>query len=218
MSEVVVSEVSKRFGGVVAVDGVSFCVDAGESVCLFGPSGSGKTTLLRMVAGLERPDGGSIDIGGRCVSGNGTYVRPKERGAGMVFQDRALWPHMTARKHVDFVLRPLGLSRGERLERVDAVLERCRLADRARHRPGELSGGQCQRLAIARALVLKPKLLLLDEPLTSLDAELREYFVEVFREEQKSGATILFTTHHEEQAAMLADRVITMKELNQSST
>jgi iron(III) transport system ATP-binding protein len=205
-------DVTKRFGKLVALDKLSVTVQQGESLCLFGPSGCGKTTALRIIAGLELPDIGKVLINGTVVTGDGVYVPPVERNIGMVFQDLALWPHMRAERHIDFVLQATRMPRVARHDRVRQILELCRLSGRRRAYPSELSGGEQQRLALARALAANPKILLLDEPFANLDAELRERMLsEVFRLKNELDVTVVFATHDQQEVASMADRVLLMK-------
>jgi iron(III) transport system ATP-binding protein len=197
--------VSKSFGGIRAVDGATVIVRAGEIVALLGPSGSGKTTLLRLVAGFEAPDDGTISIGGRPVAGAGTWVEPERRRVGMVFQDGALFPHLTVAGNVGFGHPRAG--------RVEECLELVGLAERARSYPHELSGGERQRVALARALAIEPAVVLLDEPFASLDASLRtslrEEVADILR---RTGASALFVTHDQQEALSLADRVTLLRD------
>ena len=196
----------RRFGGRTALDGLSFALAEGEIGCLLGPSGCGKTTALRCIAGLETLDGGAILARGRMLGAPGVHVPPHERGIGLVFQDHALFPHLTARGNVEFGLRPL--ARHERRARAAAMLELVGLADCADAYPAQLSGGQQQRVAVARALAPRPSTLLLDEPFSSLDVALRERLVGELRTLLKSlGATALVVTHDQQDAFALADRV-----------
>jgi iron(III) transport system ATP-binding protein len=190
---------------------VSLRVEEGEAVALFGPSGSGKTTVLRIVAGLERPDSGCVILRGRPVSGDGVLVPPNERKIGMVFQDLALWPHMSAERHLDFVLKGREKSRERRKERIDELIRTFELAHRRQAYPSGMSGGEQQRLAIARALATNPSILLLDEPLANLDETLRgKVIAELLRLKRESGVSILFTTHVREELERLADRTVEM--------
>jgi iron(III) transport system ATP-binding protein len=200
--------VTKRFGDVIAVDEAHLCVDRGEVVALLGPSGCGKTTLLRLVAGFERPDGGSVEVAGRTVSGPGTWVTPEERRVGMVFQDYALFPHLTVAENIGF-----GVPRRARPGRVKELLDIVGLADLGRRYPHELSGGQQQRVALARALAPSPELVLLDEPWSNVDPHLRETLraevAEIFR---PLGVTVVLVTHDREEAFSLADRIALMRD------
>jgi iron(III) transport system ATP-binding protein len=205
--------VSKRFGPVAALAAVSLAVEAGEAVGLFGPSGCGKTTLLRIVAGLETPDQGRVAILGRPAWGDGIALAPRERGIGMVFQDFALWPHLTVAGHLDFVLRGRRLSRAKRRERSEALLDLVGLRDRGRDRPAQLSGGEQQRVAIARALAPAPAILLLDEPFANLDAAIRDRIAaELIRRKRDERVAILIATHNREDLERLTDRVVMMGE------
>ncbi|MBA2642035.1 MAG: ABC transporter ATP-binding protein [Actinobacteria bacterium] len=200
--------VTKRFGATVAVDEASLCVDRGEVVALLGPSGCGKTTLLRLVAGYERPDGGTVDVGGRVVAAPGSFVSPDRRRVGMVFQDYALFPHLTVAENVGF-----GLPRRERSTRVPKLLSLTRLDDLGRRYPHELSGGQQQRVALARALAPAPELVLLDEPWSNVDPHLREMLrAEVTEIIRPLGVTVVLVTHDREEAFSLADRIALMRD------
>lgn len=202
------SKISKRFRDILAVRDFSLEIIEGEMLALLGPSGSGKTTLLRLLAGLERPDSGSIWIGDRLVTGPATFVPPQERKIGMIFQDLALWPHMTVRGHLDFVLKGNKFPREERKTRIADLLGTMDLADRAKAYPYELSGGQKQRVAIARALAINPEILLLDEPLASLDQDLQVRMTdEIVRLNKQLRITTLYVTHDREEAFRVADRV-----------
>jgi ABC-type Fe3+/spermidine/putrescine transport system ATPase subunit len=203
-----VADVSRSFGPVAALRGVSLDVAPGQIAVLLGPSGSGKTTLLRAIAGIESVDAGSIHLGDRLVSGPGATVPADRRDLGMVFQDYALWPHMTVRDNVAFAARRTAPSRPDRESRVSAVLERVGLGELAHRFPNELSGGQQQRVALARAVVAGPSLLLFDEPLSNLDADLRERMrVEIATLVRESGATAIYITHDQSEAFALADVV-----------
>ncbi len=199
-------------GGNVALEGVTLDVEAGTFLVLLGPSGSGKTTLLRCLAGVERVSSGRIEIGDRVVADGAVHVPPERRGLAMVFQDYALWPHLAARDNVAFALRPArrqGLrpaasARGE----VDETLERVGLGELGHRFPNELSGGEQQRVALARALVAGTGLILCDEPLSNLDADLRERMrVEISLQVRASGATTVYITHDQAEAFALGDRI-----------
>lgn len=210
---VTVRNVTKRFASHQALDGVMLDVATRESVVILGPSGCGKTTLLRLIAGLEVPDTGEIWLGGVQVAGPGRSVLPPHRRQlGFVFQDLALWPHLTVRGNLQFVLDSLRVPRAERDRRLEDALTLVRIDGFAGRSPHELSGGEQQRVALARALVGNPRLLLLDEPLSSLDAELRSAMrSELARLQRTLGLTTVYVTHDREDAAALADRVIEMR-------
>src|ERR1700754_4486799 len=202
--------VTKKFrGGVTAVDNFALTVGDGELVCLLGPSGSGKSTLLRMVGGFETPTSGSITIDGEEI----IHLPPEKRPTGMVFQSHALWTHMNVFKNLAFGLKLRRLPADEIKRRVDAVLELVGLAGYGTRMPTQLWGGQQQRVALARSLVLEPKILLLDEPFASLDQHLRERLREEVRDiQQRLGITTLFVTHGQDEALALADRIVVMRD------
>ncbi|HET7738096.1 MAG TPA: ABC transporter ATP-binding protein [Tepidiformaceae bacterium] len=200
--------VSKRFGATIAVDTASLTVAEREIVALLGPSGCGKTTLLRLIAGFEHPDSGTVTVGGALVAGGKTFVPPERRKIGMVFQDYALFPHMTVAKNVGY-----GVERGARERRVSAVLDLVGLSGLGERYPHELSGGQAQRVALARALAPEPAVVLFDEPFSNLDSRLRVSLrAEIRRILKDAGAAALFVTHDQEEAFSLADRVAVMWE------
>jgi ABC-type Fe3+/spermidine/putrescine transport system ATPase subunit len=209
-----VIDVTKRYGHHAAVEDVRLEVGSGESVAVVGPSGCGKTTLLRLIAGLERPDRGEIRLADRVVACPGrTLVPPHARGLGFVFQDLALWPHLTVRAHLDFVTRAAGLSGVERTERARETLALVRIEGLADRHPHELSGGEQQRLALARALVGRPRLLLLDEPFSSLDPDLRAGLrEEVVRLQRALQLTSIYVTHDRDEADALANRIVEMQQ------
>ncbi|MFN8059548.1 MAG: ABC transporter ATP-binding protein [Vicinamibacterales bacterium] len=206
-------KVVKRYGQRTAVDAVSLQVQHGECVVLLGPSGCGKTTILRLIAGLEQPDSGEISLDGHTVArARRTLVPPYERGLGYVFQDLALWPHLTVRGNLDFVMRSAGVRSTERVERQKEILALVRIESLAERHPHELSGGEQQRAALARALAGRPRLLLMDEPFSSLDPDLRLVLREEVQRLQRSlRLTSIYVTHDLEDAATLADRVIEMR-------
>jgi len=199
----------KRFGATTVLDGVDLYVAAGSICALLGPSGSGKTTLLRTIAGLERPDAGTVRAGDRLLCGVGTFVAPERRQIGMVFQDGALFPHLSVAANVGY-----GLPRAERKGlRVAEALAMVGLAGYAERLPGTLSGGQQQRVALARALAPRPAVLLLDEPFSNLDAALRaQVRSEVHGVLAAAGVTAVFVTHDQEEAFVLGDDVAVMRE------
>jgi putative spermidine/putrescine transport system ATP-binding protein len=199
--------ITKRFGDVVAVDATDLDVAQGELVCLLGPSGCGKSTLLRMVAGLAEADGGTVSIAGQDVTREPANRRP----TAMVFQSHALWTHMTVARNVAFGLRVRRLPRAEIERKVAAALDLVGLAGYERRLPSELSGGQAQRVALARCLVVEPRVLLMDEPFSALDAHLRAHMREEVKALQhRLGLTILFVTHDQEEAMEIADRIAVM--------
>jgi iron(III) transport system ATP-binding protein len=196
--------VSLAYGRTQVLHDVSIRIEPGEFFALLGPSGSGKSTLLRLLAGFLHPLSGAIGVGGEDV----TRVPPWERDIGMVFQNYALWPHMTVRKNVAFGLEERKLPRALIERRVAAALDLVGLGDYGERRPGQLSGGQQQRVALARTIAIEPKVLLLDEPLSNLDAKLREHMrVELLALQRKLGITTIFVTHDQEEALSIADRV-----------
>ncbi len=209
MAHLELSEVTKHYGAVRAVDRLSLALAKGERVALLGPSGCGKTTTLNMIAGFLAPDAGTIRIAGRDVA----HVPAHRRNTGMVFQSYALFPHLTVADNVAFGLRMRGLSKTDAAPRVREALALVRLAGLEGRYPKQLSGGQQQRVALARALVIRPEILLLDEPLSNLDAKLRqEMRVELVEILGKVGITTVFVTHDQEEALALADRVVVMNE------
>ena len=202
-----VSDLSKSFDGVLAVDGVSFSADPGEILCLLGPSGCGKTTLLRMLAGLEEPDAGTVTLEGRTIDG----LAPHQRGFGLMFQDLALFPHMDVFGNVAFGLRMQKLPAARVQARVHELLELVEMGGYAQRKVHELSGGERQRVALARSLAPAPRLLMLDEPLGSLDRALRESLPSQVRRILKEvGVTSISVTHERDEAFNVADTLISM--------
>jgi iron(III) transport system ATP-binding protein len=214
MPDVELSGIAKSFGALRAVDGIDLHIQEGEMVTLLGPSGCGKTTTLRMIAGLEVPDGGQIRIGDTTDfdADRRLNLAPEHRGLGMVFQSYAIWPHMTVMQNVGYPLRMRGMSNDEQRRRVGAVLEQVGLGGLEETPATNLSGGQQQRVALARALVFEPHVLLLDEPLSNLDAKLREHMrFELRIMQRRLGVTALYVTHDQEEALTLSDRVVVMR-------
>jgi len=205
--------VTKRYGSRAVVDRASLIVAEGEVVALLGPSGCGKTTTLRLIAGLEKLDEGEIWIGGECVATGGrNLVPPHKRGIGLVFQDLALWPHLTAEGNLDFALASTRMKRRERKERIAETLRMMRAEGFAERYPSQLSGGEQQRVAIARALIARPRLLLLDEPMSNLDASLRRQLLEEFRSLQsRLSVTTVYVTHDRAESEALTARIVQME-------
>jgi len=207
--EVRMEGLSRRYGAVIALDGLDLTVQAGELVALLGPSGCGKTTTLRLLAGLEDADAGTITVGGNDV----TRLPASKRDMGMVFQAYSLFPHMTVRQNVAFGLRLRRVSSAQRDRRALEMLELVALSSQADRYPHQLSGGQQQRVALARALAIEPQVLLLDEPLSALDAKVRAQLRDQIRRIQlEVGITTLFVTHDQEEALAIADRVGVMRD------
>jgi ABC-type Fe3+/spermidine/putrescine transport system ATPase subunit len=210
---IALTSVTKRFGSHVALDSVSVQIFAGDTAVILGPSGCGKTTLLRVIAGLEVADSGEILLEGAKVAGGGRIiVPPHQRKLGFVFQDLALWPHLTVQQNLDFVLQSRKVPRPERAARALEALRLVRVESLSARYPHELSGGEQQRVALARAIVGQPRVLLLDEPLSSLDPELRAALrVELARLRGALDLTMVYVTHDREDAAALASRAIEMR-------
>jgi len=213
MPGVTIKELSKHYGDVGAVTGLSLTVEAGELVALLGPSGCGKTTTLRLVAGFLTPEAGEIWVGDRCLSSAAAVVPPERRRMAMIFQSYALWPHMTVAQNVAYGLRfKRGVARADRDHRVKEILRVVQLAGYEARYPAELSGGQQQRVAVARALVIEPEILLLDEPLSNLDANLREEMrFEIRRLHEAFGITTLYVTHDQAEAMVISDRIAVLE-------
>jgi len=207
------SNIVKRFGQTTAVDHLNLDVQEGEFLTLLGPSGCGKSTTLRLIAGLERPNEGTVSLGGRVLSSGEqrVFTPPEKRGMGMVFQSYAVWPHMTVEQNVGFPLKLRHVSRDEQRERVRESLRMVGLEGLGSRGATQLSGGQQQRVALARALVHNPSVLLLDEPLSNLDAKLREQMrLELRLLQRRLKITTIFVTHDQAEAMVLSDRIVVM--------
>ena len=203
-----VRNVSKRFNAFQALDSINLDIQSGELVALLGPSGCGKTTTLQSIAGFVQPTEGRIVLDGRDI----THVRPEQRGLGIVFQSYALFPHMTVAQNISFGLEMRGVPKAERSKRVDEALALVRLAGLGERYPKALSGGQRQRVAIARALAIRPNLLLLDEPMSNLDAKLREEMhIELRAIQRELGITTILVTHDQVEAMTMSDRIAVMQ-------
>lgn len=204
MALIEIRNLTKSFGDVKAVDGVSLDINSGEFLTLLGPSGSGKTTVLRMIAGFEKPDSGTISLNGRDI----TQLPPYERDVNTVFQDYALFPHMDVITNIEYGLRIKKVPQEQRRQKALAALEQVRLGGFGERKPHQLSGGQRQRVALARALVNRPSVLLLDEPLGALDLKLREQMqIELKELQREVGITFIFVTHDQEEALTMSDRI-----------
>ncbi len=209
MTAITLKGITKRFGDTTAVDSVDLTINSGELFFLLGPSGCGKTTLLRMIAGFIEPTEGRMLFGERDV----TWLAPNKRKAGMVFQSYALWPHMTVFDNVAYGLTVRKVPPAEKKERTQAALASVRMAEYAKRKPNQLSGGQQQRVALARALVIEPTVLLLDEPLSNLDAKLRlEMRTEIKRICTETKITTVYVTHDQKEALSMADRVAVLRD------
>ena len=210
MAFIEIKRLLKRYKDVVAVNGIQLDIEKGEMLTLLGPSGCGKTTTLRCIAGLEKPEGGDIVIDGKPLLSKG-FVQPSKRGIGMVFQNYAVWPHMKVFNNVAYGLKLLKISKKEIREKVRKVLELVGLGGLEDRYPSQLSGGQQQRVALARALVRNPKVLLLDEPLSNLDAKLREELrFEIKSLVRRMGITSVYVTHDQAEAMVISDRIAVM--------
>jgi len=211
VASVELRSLTKRYGSVAVVDGVSLRVEHGLLVCLLGPSGCGKTTTLRLIAGFIEPSAGQIAVGDRVVSAPGRTLPPERRNMSMIFQSYALWPHMTVAENVAYGLKLRKLDRDTIGRKLKAILATTRLEALAERYPGELSGGQQQRVALARALIVEPEILLLDEPLSNLDANLREEMrFEVRRLHDQYRYTTVYVTHDQSEAMTTADLIAVM--------
>jgi len=211
MPHLEIARLAKHYAGVKSVDGIDLAVETGEFICLLGPSGCGKTTTLRMLAGFLEPDQGEIRVGGKVISRPGSVVPPERRNMGMIFQSYAVWPHMTVRENVAYGLRMRNVPADETRRRADATLAAAKLLELADRYPAELSGGQQQRVALARALAPNPDILLLDEPLSNLDANLRgDMRLEIRRLHEEFRNTSIYVTHDQLEAMTMADRIVVM--------
>ena len=209
MANLALRNLVKTYDKTEVLHGISLAVEDGEFVVFVGPSGCGKSTTLRLIAGLEEVSGGEIEIDGRIVNN----LEPKERNIAMVFQNYAIYPHMSVRKNIGFGLRTSGLSMPDRNKRIDEVAEILGMADLLERKPNQLSGGQRQRVAIGRAMVRDPAVFLFDEPLSNLDAQLRTQMrLEIKKLHQRVGNTIVFVTHDQVEAMTMADRIVIMKD------
>lgn len=209
MSTVELKGVEKRYGSVAAVHSLDLAIEPGEFVTLLGPSGCGKSTTLRMVAGFVQPNAGTIKIGGKDVTG----IPPHRREVGLVFQNYALFPHMSVYKNVEFGLKMRGVDPSERRSRVEEALGLVKLGDYTERMPAQLSGGQQQRVALARALVIRPNVLLLDEPFGALDKQLRDHMrIELRDLQRKLNISTMFVTHDQDEALSMSDRIVVMSE------
>jgi len=207
MAEISIRNVRKSYGKTEVLHGIDLEVRNGEFLVVLGPSGCGKSTLLRMIAGLEEISSGEIAIGGKVVN----RLEPRERGCAMVFQNYALYPHMTVAENIGYALRIQGVRKAERMERVRQIAEVIGLTETLDRKPGQLSGGQRQRVAMGRAIIREPKVFLFDEPLSNLDATLRvQMRLEIRNLHQRLGATSVFVTHDQIEAMTLADRLVVM--------
>jgi iron(III) transport system ATP-binding protein len=211
MSVITIDKVTKTFDNVEVIKEFDEVIGDKEFVTLLGPSGCGKTTMLRMIAGFEKPSSGEIRIDERVVSSVKTFVPPEKRGIGMVFQSYAVWPHMTVFDNVAYPLKIQKFHKAEIRKKVETILETVHLSQYAARIPSQLSGGQQQRVALGRALVCEPKLLLLDEPLSNLDAKLRESMRFEIKEIQKAfGITVVYVTHDQTEAMAMSDRIMVL--------
>jgi ABC-type Fe3+/spermidine/putrescine transport system ATPase subunit len=211
MTKLALTDLTKKYADTVVVDRLNLTLRSGEFVSLLGPSGCGKTTTLRMIAGFVAPTAGTIELDGRLMSSAGTSVPPERRRMSMIFQSYALWPNMTVAQNVAFGLKMRKVPKDDMKRRVDAILDVVRLNHLAERYPNELSGGQQQRVSLARALVVKPEILLLDEPLSNLDANLREDMrAEIRRLHDEFGITSIYVTHDQAEAMTTSDRIAVM--------
>lgn len=208
---ILINDISKKFGTIQAVKGVSLSVARGEIVAVLGPSGCGKSTLLRLIAGLEKPNAGTVELDGHVVSSKSQIAPPASRQLSLIFQDLALWPHMTVMENVAFTLSRNRLSRSRKAERVKEILQQVHLSDLLKRYPHQLSGGERQRLAIARAIAPNPLYLLMDEPFNSLDMLLKQEMMDMTMALRKEyQMAIIYVSHDLEEATYLADKLVIM--------
>ncbi|MFC2949455.1 ABC transporter ATP-binding protein [Virgibacillus sediminis] len=210
-----IQQVTKKYGDFTALEGIDVAIDSGEFVAILGPSGCGKTTLLKLLAGFMKPTAGQIEMDGSVVGSRHQLIPPEKRNIGMVFQSFALWPHMTVAEHVEFSLRyhtnSKRLAKKNRIARINDVLTMVGLEQLAQRYPSELSGGQKQRVSLARAIAALPNVLLMDEPLSALDVELRmEMRKEIQSIHRRTNASVVFVTHDQGEALAMADKIIVM--------
>lgn len=212
MAEVACNGLTRRFGEVTALADVSFKTPAAGACLVIGPSGSGKTTLLRLIAGLDRPDAGTVRIGGEAMNGPDRMTPPHRRGVAFVFQRPSLWPHLSAADNVALALAARGMKKRERRARAEEMLERLGLNSRARAYPHTLSGGEMQRVGLARALVAEPRVLLLDEPFSGLDEGLRREIASRLSDLKRAqGVTLIWVTHRADEAEGIADQIVRLR-------
>ena len=213
MASVDLRGLTKRFGAIAVVDQVSLRINHGQLVCLLGPSGCGKTTTLRLIAGFLEPSDGEIHVGDRLVSSKARTLPPEQRKMSMIFQSYALWPHMTVAENIVYGLRLRKIDRDTIAKKLAAILATTKLEILAQRYPGELSGGQQQRVALARALIVEPETLLLDEPLSNLDAKLRDRMrIELKRLQRDLSLTTVYVTHDQSEALALSHEIAVMSE------
>jgi len=213
MKIITLNYVTKSYKQLKVLHNFSLEIEAKERIVIFGPSGCGKSTLLRLIAGFEAPDDGTIFLEEQLAAKDGTIIKePQERNLGMVFQDLALWPHLSVKENIAFGLKAKGVAKAQREARIKSILTLVDLNGYERRKPSQLSGGQQQRVALARALVLEPKILLMDEPLSSLDSTLNVRLrQEIVILQQRLGFTLIYVTHNEEEASEIATRLIKME-------
>ncbi|MCV0426436.1 MAG: ABC transporter ATP-binding protein [Roseibium sp.] len=213
MADLIVKNLTKRYGGIAAIEDINFTASSGEFLTLLGPSGCGKSTTLAAIAGLDRPSEGRIIAGSTPYfdGSDGTYLPPEARNCGLVFQSYALWPHMTVHQNLEFPLKLRKIPKAERSRRIEEALNLVELDKLSERYPSQLSGGQQQRVALARAIVYQPRILLLDEPLSNLDAQIRDRARQWLKELHiRLGLTTLYVTHDQTEALSLSDRIAVM--------